>query len=223
MPSALFALLSLPNEWSRLFSPGRTDLRFVRKSLRNCAATALQALTQRACVKNASFFSRPLRLHSRPFLLALCLPPFLSLSSPFSLFSDAQVSARAHGAFYAGDPAAVLCNFLFDFSRRPGQEGSNRFTILTNEFLEVARGGGRGPFPHFARLIVCAFVSFLNSFFPSSFLCPAEPLFTLRITRPRCRLALSPAIILTRRSRPFPRDPLRLLPTRTCQYFRRVR
>lgn len=46
-------------------------------------------------------------------------------------------------AFYAEscrDPAAILCNFLFDFNRQPRQEGSNRFTILTNEFLEVAGG-----------------------------------------------------------------------------------
>jgi len=174
------------NERGRVYfrQTERTDLRFVRKSLRNRAATALQAPIQRACVKNASFFSRSLPPLSTFLSRSLSLSfsfPFLFLSLPFS---NAQVSARAHGAFYTRDPPAVLCNFLFDFSRRLEQEGSNRFTILTNEFLEVTRGReeGKRSFPHFVRLVVRAFVSFLNSFFLSSFLCPTEPLFTLRIT-----------------------------------------
>lgn len=37
-------------------------------------------------------------------------------------------------------PTAILCNFLFDLSRRTKQTGSNRFTILANEFSKVAGG-----------------------------------------------------------------------------------
>lgn len=187
----------------------RTDLRSVRKSLRNRTATVLQALTQRACVKNASFFSRP--LHSEPLLLTPSTP---------SPFSNAQVSARAHGAFYAGDPPAVLCNFLFDFSRRLGQEGSNRFTILTNEFLEVARGagGGDGPFR-------TSRVRFLPQFLLSPFLplsggasFHASYNLTSLSTRSIDRHYFNAPI-----ARPFPRDPLRPLPTRRdVSGFRRI-
>lgn len=62
--------------------------------------------TQRACIKNASFFSRPL-----PPLLALS-PVLLSSFFLFTNYSSThRYTRRAYTTFYAEHPAAVLCNF----------------------------------------------------------------------------------------------------------------
>lgn len=168
----------------------------------------LQALTQRACVKNASFFLFSTAASTLDLSFSFSFsspPPLLSLSIFPSPFSNAQVSARAHGAFYARRRFYAISCLTLAAGWGKKAAIALRFSQMSSSKSRGGWGGGegegwKGPFPHFARLVVRAFVSFLNSFFLSSFLCPAEPLFTLRITWPRCRLALSTAIILTRRS-----------------------
>lgn len=129
--------------WERMREK-EADLRLVWKSLRNRAPGVN---TKRMLKTHLSFFPTP---RFSPFL---SLSFYFSSSFPFFFPLCCSPKVSAHGASYSEYPAVVLCNFLFDFSRRSGREGSNRFTILANEFLEVA-------FPRLSRLSFRVFVPF---------------------------------------------------------------